>query len=116
MVAKVDPAAAKTLASIKTLRSILAWLRRQNLGTFARFAGWGGAAALALIAVMLVAQTQAGDERLQLVLEKVRGPEPRVVAAMPPRMLVDAEETRRLEDAVRKLAADRDRLKEHRQP
>jgi hypothetical protein len=67
---------------------------------------------LALIAVMLVAQMQAGDERLQAVLEKVRGPEPQAVAAVPPHIFVDAEETRRLEDAVRKFAADRDRLKE----
>jgi hypothetical protein len=112
MVAKPDPTAAKTLAPIKILGSILSLLRRQNLGTFGRFVAWGGAAALALIAVALVAQTQAGGERLQLVLERVRGPQPQAVAAVPPPVLVDVEETRRLDDAVRKLAADRDRLKE----
>ena len=42
----------------------------------------------------------------------MRGPEPQAIAALPPRVVVDVEETRRLEDAVRKLAADRDRLKE----
>jgi hypothetical protein len=112
MVAKPEPTAAKTMAPIEVLGSILAFLRRQKLGTFGRFAGWGGATILALIAVVLVAQTQAGEERLQAVLDKVRGPQPQAIAAVPPRVVVDIEETRRLEDAVRKLAADRDRLKE----
>jgi hypothetical protein len=112
MVARPDPAAATALGPIKMLASILPLMRRLNLRAFGRLAAWGGAAVLALIAVVLVAQTQTGDERLQAMLATVRGPEPQAIAALPPRVVVDVEETRRLEDAVRKLAADRDRLKE----
>jgi SPOR domain len=86
--------------------------RRGKLRTIWRITSWGGAAALAVGAVLLISQTEVGGERLQLALTRTREPEPQAVAPMPPRVVVDAEETRKLADAVRKLVADRDRLKE----
>jgi hypothetical protein len=86
--------------------------RRGKWRGFWRFTSWGAAAGIAVGAVLLLSQTEVGGERLQLALTQTREPEPQAVAPVPPRTLVDAEETRKLADAVRKLVADRDRLKE----
>jgi hypothetical protein len=98
----------KTLQQIEVAALLSAVNRYLDLRILWRLLGWGGAAAVALASVVLVSHTQIGAERLQLAL--AREPEPQAIAAVPPRVVVDAEETRRLADAVRKLTADRDRL------
>lgn len=104
MPAKSEP------AETPTPRAPLAWRGRllALLGPLA----WGAAAAFALTAVLLVAQTRTGAERLNLAFLQTREPEPQAVAPLPPRVVVDAEETRRLAAAVRELVADRKRLDE----
>jgi len=82
--------------------------RHLDLPALWRLFGWGAAAAISLGAVVLVGESQSGAERLQLAF--AREPGPQAVAAVPPRVVVDAEQTRRLMDAVRRLAADRDQL------
>jgi len=103
--------AAKPQAT-ETEPPIAPFARRFRLRTFRRLAGWGTAAVLAVGAVLIVSQTQVGGERLQLALAQTREPEPQAIAALPPRVIVDAEETRKLAETVRKLAADRDRLQQ----
>jgi hypothetical protein len=76
-----------------------------------RMACWGGAAAAAVAAVTAASQTPTGAERLHLAFEQAREPDqPQAVAALPPRVVVDEAATKRLADAVRALAADRERL------
>ena len=107
-----QPAPAQVACAFRTVR-----LAARNCSRFRRFAAWGGAAALALAIVVLISQTPIGSERLQLALAQTRTPEPQAIASVPPRVVVDAEETRRLAEAVRRLAADRDRLQRaRRQP
>ena len=106
MAVKPQRAPLKALAPFE----LSAWGKK--LLAFRRFAAWGGAAALALVIVVLISQTPAGSERFEQALAQVRTPEPQAIASVPPRVVVDAEETRRLADEVRRLAADRDRLKE----
>jgi hypothetical protein len=85
--------------------------RRRNLRAVWRVLCWGGSAAAALAAVVLVSQTEIGGERLQLAFAQASEPrQPQAVAVLPPRVIVDEAETRRLADAVRALTADRDRL------
>src|SRR5437660_1153628 len=78
-----------------------------------RFLLWAGLAAVALGSAALAAQSQTGAQRLALFLGHAGAPSPTTgkstgVAAIRP---ADAElETRRLAEAVRNLAADRDRL------
>jgi hypothetical protein len=74
-----------------------------------RLFGWGSAAAIALAAVALTSQTEAGSHRLQLALAYVSEPV-RAVAQIPPRAAETEAETRRLAAQVRELAADRERL------
>src|SRR5690348_9502479 len=74
-----------------------------------RFLLWAGLAAVALGSVALAAQSQTGAQRLALFLGRggAGAKSPGLIANRPS----DAElETRRLADAVRNLAADRDRL------
>ena len=74
--------------------------------------GWGSAACIALAAVALTSQTEAGSKRLQLALSY--GSEPvHVVAVIPPRASgATAEaETMRLAAQLRDLATDREQLK-----
>jgi hypothetical protein len=106
MAVKPQPASLKALVPFE----LSIWAKK--LLVFRRFAAWGGAAALALTIVVLISQTPAGSERLELVLARARTPEPQAIVSVPPRVVVDAEETRRLADEMRRLAADRDRLKE----
>ena len=93
--------------------------RRTRWRAFRRNACWGAAAALAVAAVLIVSQTEVGGERLQLAFAQSHEPEPQAIATLPPRTVVDAEETRKLAvetqklaEAVRKLAAERDRLQQ----
>jgi hypothetical protein len=79
-------------------------LRRNPLW---RLLGWGGVACLALVAVVLTGQTEAGSRRLRLALDG--SAEPAAVAALP-RAGESSAETRRLVAQVHELTADRDRL------
>ena len=74
-----------------------------------RLFGWGGAATIALAAVALTSQTEAGSKRLQLALAFASEPG-RAVAQIPPRTAEADAETKRLAAQVRDLAADRERL------
>ncbi len=74
-----------------------------------RLFGWGSAAAIALAALAITSQTEAGSQRLQLALAYVSEPV-RVVMQVPPRAAETEAETRRLAAQVRELAADRERL------
>ena len=77
-----------------------------------RLFGWGSAACVALAAVALTSQTEAGSKRLQLALSYASEPV-HVVALIPPRAAGTAAEaeTMRLAAQLRDLAADRERLK-----
>ena len=84
-------------------------IRRQKRA-FLRLSAWGSATAVALAALAIVMQTEAGSERLQLAIVQAVQPE-RVIALIDkPRGTETAAETTRLETQVRTLAADRDRL------
>jgi len=77
-----------------------------------RLVGWGGAATLALAALALTLQSEAGSERLQTAFAPAEPPQ--VVAKAEPRAepAVTAErdaETKRLEALVLALANDRER-------
>jgi hypothetical protein len=74
-----------------------------------RLFGWGSAATIALAAVALISQTEAGGKRLQLALAFTSEPG-RAVAQIPPRAAEAEAETKRLAAQVRDLAADRERL------
>ena len=74
-----------------------------------RLFGWGSAATIALAALAITSQTEAGSQRLQLALAYVSEPV-RVVAQIPPRAAETDAETRRLAAQLRELAADRERL------
>src|SRR6202142_907550 len=74
-----------------------------------RLFGWGSAATIALAAVALTSQTEAGGKRLQLALAFASEPG-RAVAQIPPRTVETEAETKRLATQVRELAADRERL------
>lgn len=76
-----------------------------------RLFGWGSAACVALAAVALTSQTEAGSKRLQLALSYASEPV-HVVALIPPRAAgtVAEAETKRLAVQLHDLAADRERL------
>jgi hypothetical protein len=88
-----------------------------------RALGWGGAACIALAAVALASQTEAGGERLQMavgylsnpvrVVSDLSAPVP-AVAPIPPRVAEkqpdNKAETQRLAAEVHDLVADRERL------
>jgi septal ring factor EnvC (AmiA/AmiB activator) len=74
-----------------------------------RLFGWGSAATIALAAVALTSQTEAGSKRLQLALAYASEPG-RAIAQIPPRAAEAEAETKRLAAQVRELAADRERL------
>ncbi len=86
-----------------------------------RIVAWGGAATIALAAVVITSQTEAGGKRLQLAIATLSDPgrviadlnEPtRVVAAIPPAAAKTETpaETERLAAQLRELDADRARL------
>jgi hypothetical protein len=75
---------------------------------------WAGLAAIAVGSVVLAAQSQTGGQRLAQILGDDPGPVVSVRATPPPPVVVrspeaDAE-SRRVAEAVRLLAADRDQL------
>jgi hypothetical protein len=74
-----------------------------------RLFGWGSAACLALAAVALASQTEAGSQRLRLAFAPAREPA-QVIAQLPPRTAEVEAETERLTAQLRDLTADRDRL------
>jgi hypothetical protein len=67
-----------------------------------RLATWGGAASLALVLAVVASYSDTGSRRLLVAMHSAPAPAPRATEA-------DAE-TRRLTEAVRTLAADRERL------
>jgi hypothetical protein len=81
----------------------------RTLSPFWQLFGWGIAATVALAAVAVTSQTEAGSRRLQLALAATSEPV-RAVALIPPGAAVTEAETRRLATQVRALAADRERL------
>lgn len=83
--------------------------KRLRRGPIWRLFGWGSTACLALAAVALTSQTEAGSKRLRLALG-FSGEPASVVAALPPGMDANDAETRRLAAQVRDLTADRERL------
>ena len=84
---------------------VLKPLRRNPLW---RLLGWGGLASLALVAVVLTSQTEAGGRRLRSAFDD--SVEPAGAVAALPRTTDDGAEARRLAVQVRELTADRDRL------
>jgi outer membrane murein-binding lipoprotein Lpp len=78
-----------------------------------RLLGWAGAACLALAAVVLTSQTEAGSQRLRIALDSMGDPI-RVFAQIPPRpnemKVASNAETERLALQVRELTADREKL------
>ncbi|HEX5213477.1 MAG TPA: SPOR domain-containing protein [Pseudolabrys sp.] len=86
-------------------RTILKPLRRNPLW---RLLGWGGIASLALVAVVLTGQTEAGSRRLRSAFDDSAAPAGAVAAV--PLTAEGSAEARRLAAQVRELTADRDRL------
>jgi hypothetical protein len=74
-----------------------------------RLFGWGSAATIALAAVALISQTEAGSKRLQLAFAFASEPG-QAVAQIPPRAAEAVGESKRLAAQLRELAADRERL------
>jgi hypothetical protein len=79
----------------------------------AQVAGWGVYAVLAVLVVSLIARTEPGAQRLHDALARIAGrhvappPDPRIA-----RNVETENEVKRLTEAMRALAADRDRLQE----
>ena len=93
--------------------------RRREMRALWRLCGWGGAAAVMLSAVAVVAQTKPGAERLQLAFAPISEPvravanteaPPPVVERVVARAVENEAKTRRLAAEVEALTADRDRL------
>ncbi len=93
--------------------------RRREMRALWRLCGWGGAAAVMLSAVAVVAQTKPGAERLQLAFAPISEPVRAVASAEAPppvvervvaRAVENEAKTRRLATEVEALTADRDRL------
>lgn len=85
--------------SIKRLRGHAIW----------RLLGWGAAASLALAAVALTSQTEAGNKRLRLAFAHPGAPAD-VTANFSPHTAELEAETERLTTQLRNLTGDRDRL------
>jgi len=85
--------------------TVLKPLRRSPLW---RLFGWGTVASLALTAVVLTSQTEAGSRRLRAAFDD--SVEPAAVVSALPRGADSSAEARRLAVQVRELTADRDRL------
>jgi len=80
-------------------------LRRNPLW---RLLGWGGLASLALVALVLTGQTEAGGRRLRSAFDDNAGATGALAAA--PRTADGGAEAQRLAAQVRELTADRDLL------
>jgi hypothetical protein len=75
-----------------------------------KLAGWGTAATVALLAVVMAAYSQTGSQRLVAALAPKAQSAPPTPVALATRSPEAERETRRLAEAVRTLSADRDRL------
>jgi hypothetical protein len=93
-----------TVPPVSDLLSI--WTQKGNRRALIRLFGWGSAAVVALAALALTTQTEGGNARLQSALATDSRPDSQAVAQIP----VKSPEIRLLEEQVRMLAADRDRL------
>jgi len=80
----------------------------RRAGPLRRMFGWGSAATVALAALALTTQTEAGGKRLQIALAYIG--EPVRAVAQIPRANENEAETQRLAAQLRDLAADRERL------
>lgn len=80
---------------------------QMDMGTLIRLGGWGAAACVALLAVVLATRSDLGARRLS-------PPQPQIAAAAAPttivRMPEPDPETRRLSETVRAIVSDRDKL------
>lgn len=85
------------------------FFKRLRRHAFWRLFGWGSAACLALAAVALTSQTEAGGKRLRLAFAAPGAPMQAVTRFSPRTAEVEAE-TERLTGQLRDLTADRDRL------
>ena len=82
-----------------------------------RFAGWGAAAAVGLLLVVIAANSSTGRERLSTAFADVNGTREAEAAkalaaqaAQIARLAANENDTRRLMEIVRSLAGDRERL------
>jgi len=83
--------------------------RRFDLRALGRLSAWGGAAAAALAVAAFASQTDTGSERLAKFVAG-EPPTPAAVAIKVPPQREQEWEIARLQNQVRTLAADRDRL------
>lgn len=81
--------------------------RRRDISALLWLCGWGGAAAVALIALAITSQTETANERLRRVFAIN---EPAAIAQMPPRVAQLESDVKLLSAQVRALTADRERL------
>ena len=93
-----------TVPPVSDLLSL--WKQKGNRRALIRLFGWGSAAVVALAALALTTQTESGNARLQSAFSTETRPSSQAVAQIP----VKSPEVRLLEEQVRMLAADRDRL------
>jgi len=96
----------KTVPPEPDLSNIRKHLRPRPLR---RVMGWGGAATIALAAVAVASQTEAGSKRLQLAIANAKEPM-HAVAELTSRAVKNGAETERLATRLSELAADRERL------
>ncbi len=85
-----------------------------DLKPLLRFGGWGGCALITVAIAVFASRTDAGGQRADAALASITGSQPpQALRAAGAEMLARAEaerEARRTVDALRVLAADRDRL------
>ncbi len=86
-------------------------MRRFDLRALWRLSAWGGAAALALVAVAFASQTENGSRRLTALASTDLPERPVATVTIPPHRQEEWE-IARLEAQLRTLTADRDRLAE----
>ena len=81
--------------------------RRRQLTSLIWLCGWGGATAVALIALAITSQTETAGGRLRRIFP---GSESAAIAQMPPRLAQLEVETQVLAAQIRALGTDRDRM------
>lgn len=86
-------------------------LRHFDLRALGRVSAWGGAAAVALAVAAFASQTETGSQRLANFVS-AQPPVQAAAVTIPPRREQEQQEVARLQNQVRTLAADRDRLAE----
>jgi cytoskeletal protein RodZ len=84
--------------------------RRFDLRALGRLSAWGGAAATALAVAAFASHTETGSQRLATFVSPDRPVQAAAVTIPPPS--AQEQEIARLQNQVRTLAADRDRLAE----